>query len=165
MRRLRLCKWAILAIVSFLFISCVTTTLYNSKTVTSVSANMRNGPGINYSKITTLHKGDIVKIISKKGGWYKIKFGDLEGWMYKRLFETEGEKQARIQKAREEAKRRKKTDRSVDIRKQIISEGDKLYDKGYNVNEVYAILGWKYGISAEKVRDIILEEAIKDLYR
>lgn len=54
----------------------------NGKVTSSVSLNVRSGPGINYSKKSFLNPGQVVLVLSEFNDWYKIKLsnGDI-GWV------------------------------------------------------------------------------------
>lgn len=50
--------------------------------VTRTSANLRNGPGMNYSIIGHLNKGVKVHELKKLGRWSKVKFDKKVGYVY-----------------------------------------------------------------------------------
>ena len=50
-------------------------------TVTCGTLNVRSGPGTSYSKIGTLSRGTVVDVLETLEGWYKIAFGDGEGYV------------------------------------------------------------------------------------
>ncbi|GAA3650300.1 C40 family peptidase [Asaccharospora irregularis] len=50
-------------------------------TITASALNVRTGAGTNYSKITTIYKGDKVEILSSANGWYNIRLSNGKtGW-------------------------------------------------------------------------------------
>jgi cell wall-associated NlpC family hydrolase len=50
-------------------------------TITASALNVRTGAGTNYSKITTVYKGDKVEILSSANGWYNIRLSNEQtGW-------------------------------------------------------------------------------------
>jgi len=49
-------------------------------------ANVRSGPGTNYSVISTLSQGTQVKAVGKQGSWYQVTLPNGEvGWIYQTL--------------------------------------------------------------------------------
>ena len=44
--------------------------------------NMRSGPASNYKKVTTLKRGDKIKVIGKTSGWYKVRVNGKDGYVY-----------------------------------------------------------------------------------
>jgi len=53
------------------------------------AANIRTGPSTNYRIIVTLHRGDIVQLISTENDWYKIKLSNNhEGYCYNTLIDV-----------------------------------------------------------------------------
>lgn len=48
--------------------------------VISDALNVRSGPSVNYRIVTTLSKNTRVEILSKTGVWWKIKYGNIEGY-------------------------------------------------------------------------------------
>lgn len=50
-------------------------------TVTCRTLNVRSGPSTNYDKIGTLSRGTAVDVLDVLDGWYKITFGDGEGYV------------------------------------------------------------------------------------
>ena len=50
-------------------------------TVICRTLNVRSGPGTSYSKIGTLSRGTFVDVLETLEGWYKIAFGDGEGYV------------------------------------------------------------------------------------
>ena len=50
-------------------------------TVICRTLNVRSGPGTSYSKIGTLSRGTVVDVLETLEGWYKIAFGDGEGYV------------------------------------------------------------------------------------
>lgn len=50
-------------------------------TVICRTLNVRSGPGTSYSRIGTLSRGTFVDVLETLEGWYKIAFGDGEGYV------------------------------------------------------------------------------------
>lgn len=50
-------------------------------TVICRTLNVRSGPGTSYSRIGTLSRGTVVDVLETLEGWYKIAFGDGEGYV------------------------------------------------------------------------------------
>ncbi|WP_166511131.1 SH3 domain-containing protein [Desulfallas thermosapovorans] len=50
-------------------------------TVTGSTVNVRGGPDTSTNIISSVHKGEQFTAIDKRGDWYKIKVGGLEGWI------------------------------------------------------------------------------------
>ncbi len=44
--------------------------------------NVRSGPGLNYSLLQRIYPGEVYDWRETQGGWYKIKIGEREGWIY-----------------------------------------------------------------------------------
>lgn len=54
----------------------------NGKVTSTVSLNVRSGPGTSYSIIGKLNGGDIVELKAKSSGWYKVKLSNgTTGWV------------------------------------------------------------------------------------
>lgn len=53
----------------------------SKKYQTTDNLNLRTGASINNKRITTIPKGKIVSYISKKSGWYKVKYGSKIGYV------------------------------------------------------------------------------------
>lgn len=47
----------------------------------SVGAELRNGPGLNYKVYKTVPKDHIVLVLDESSGWYKVRVGEVEGWI------------------------------------------------------------------------------------
>ncbi|GAA0698711.1 C40 family peptidase [Paraclostridium ghonii] len=56
-------------------------TVKSNKVVTASSVNFRQGPGTNYSVITSLSKGTKVGVISESNGWAKISYNGTIGYV------------------------------------------------------------------------------------
>ncbi|WP_371025305.1 SH3 domain-containing protein [Paraclostridium ghonii] len=56
-------------------------TVKENKVVTASSVNFRQGPGTNYSVITSLSKGTKVGVISESNGWAKISYNGTIGYV------------------------------------------------------------------------------------
>ncbi|WP_442638072.1 SH3 domain-containing protein [Rossellomorea marisflavi] len=52
-----------------------------TKYKTKDNLNMRTGASTKYKRITTIPKGKQVTYVSKKGSWYKVKFGSKTGYV------------------------------------------------------------------------------------
>ena len=50
-------------------------------TVICRTLNVRSGPSTSYSRIGTLSRGTFVDVLEMLEGWYKIAFGDGEGYV------------------------------------------------------------------------------------
>lgn len=50
--------------------------------VTASGLNVRSGPGTNYSKLGILYRNSQVTILGQSGVWYKIKFGNMTGYVH-----------------------------------------------------------------------------------
>ncbi len=50
-------------------------------TVTGSGVNMRSGPGTSYSVLATLPKNTSVTLAGRSGGWYKVRYGSLTGYV------------------------------------------------------------------------------------
>lgn len=58
----------------------------------SVSAAvLRAGPGTSYDPILEMYRGKTVEVLSEDGEWYKVKYGDQEGYVAERLLTEEME--------------------------------------------------------------------------
>ena len=53
--------------------------------VTLKNSYMRKGPSKSYDRILTVHRGKVVKLIGRTGDWYKVRYGDKTGFIYKSL--------------------------------------------------------------------------------
>ncbi|MCC0629008.1 SH3 domain-containing protein [Clostridioides sp. ES-S-0108-01] len=54
----------------------------NGKVISTVSLNVRSGPGTSYSIIGKLNGGDVVELKAKNNGWYKVKLSSgTTGWV------------------------------------------------------------------------------------
>lgn len=49
--------------------------------ITGGTINVRTGPGTDYDRITQVHTGKPVNIISEENGWYLVSFGDVTGYV------------------------------------------------------------------------------------
>lgn len=49
--------------------------------ITHAALNVRTGPGTSYTKISSLSRGTIVKVLDKVNGWYKISYGSVTGYV------------------------------------------------------------------------------------
>ncbi len=58
-----------------------TTTTAKTGTITGSTVNVRSGPGIDYSKVGSVAKGDTVKILGTEGDWYRISIGNVTGYV------------------------------------------------------------------------------------
>ncbi|MER1999506.1 MAG: SH3 domain-containing protein, partial [Lysinibacillus sp.] len=68
--------------------------LANSQTVTvnGEIVNVRQGPGLTYEVVRTLHRGDTLTVLASEGDWLKVQDGRMEGWIANWLV-TSSEKQ------------------------------------------------------------------------
>ncbi|WP_099974827.1 N-acetylmuramoyl-L-alanine amidase [Lactobacillus terrae] len=74
----------IIIIILLLVSSVSTVVLANANTVVvgSDSVNVRVGPGLSYSNMAQVKKGDKLTIISEKNKWYQVRLaGDKIGWV------------------------------------------------------------------------------------
>ncbi len=76
-----------IAILFILIILKVSENIILSKTdkdyyFATANLNIRAGIGVDYPVLFTLKKGDKVKVLSKKGNWYKIKHFEKKGYAY-----------------------------------------------------------------------------------
>ena len=53
-----------------------------SGVITGDSVNMRSGPGLGYSRIMYLNKGDAVTVNGETNGWKSISYGNSSGYVY-----------------------------------------------------------------------------------
>jgi len=60
----------------------VNTSSYDYAYVKSDALNVRSGPSANNRVITTLSKNIKVEVLSKTGTWWKIKYGNTEGYVH-----------------------------------------------------------------------------------
>lgn len=52
--------------------------------VKATNVNIRKGPSITKQIVGKIpYKGTLVDIIDRNGGWYKVRVGSIEGWVYK----------------------------------------------------------------------------------
>jgi cell wall-associated NlpC family hydrolase len=51
------------------------------KITSSGNLRMRSGPGTNYSIVTSLKRGTIVKNLGASGSWYKVQYGNYTGYV------------------------------------------------------------------------------------
>ncbi|PLX18878.1 MAG: hypothetical protein C0601_03470 [Candidatus Muiribacterium halophilum] len=57
--------------------------------ISASAVNIRTGPSTNYRIIVTLHRGDVVELLSTDSNWYKIKLSDnQEGYCFNTLIEV-----------------------------------------------------------------------------
>lgn len=54
-------------------------------TLNSGSLNIRSGPSVNTDIIGALNNGDIVNITEAENGWYRIRYGDITGYVNSRF--------------------------------------------------------------------------------
>ncbi|MGI6778087.1 MAG: SH3 domain-containing protein [Acetivibrionales bacterium] len=59
--------------------------------VTAGSLNMREKPDITSSILTSIPADEKVAILFQTGDWYKVRYQDAEGWVYKQYISTFGE--------------------------------------------------------------------------
>ena len=78
-------KLFLIILLSFLAITFMTLQPANADTgiINTGVANVRSGPGINNNVVGTVYKDTEVNILETSGDWYKIKLGNLTGWMSK----------------------------------------------------------------------------------
>ena len=50
--------------------------------------NVRSGPSASNTVVTTLSRNTRVQVISKTGSWWKIKYGNIEGYVYSEYLRT-----------------------------------------------------------------------------
>lgn len=55
----------------------------SSATIIKGAVTVRNGPGHWYDRLGGLHHGVTVDVIKEQAGWLNIKYGDVEGWVYR----------------------------------------------------------------------------------
>ena len=62
----------------------------NTQTVTvhEEIVNVRQGPGLTYEVVRTLHKGDTLTVLGSEGDWLKVQDGRVEGWVANWLVTT-----------------------------------------------------------------------------
>ncbi|MBQ2888332.1 MAG: SH3 domain-containing protein [Firmicutes bacterium] len=58
-----------------------TTNQTGTLTVTGNSVNVRSGPGTNYDIVASVVKGDTVTKLGVEGEWYRIKTGNITGYI------------------------------------------------------------------------------------
>lgn len=60
-----------------------------SLVVKKIKVSLRSGPGTRYKNVTTLFKGYILRVVEKKGPWFKVVLVDppdgTEGWVQSAL--------------------------------------------------------------------------------
>ncbi len=44
--------------------------------------NVRNAPGMSGKRIHVLKSNAEITVLEKKGGWYRVQYGEIEGWVY-----------------------------------------------------------------------------------
>ena len=76
-------KIFILVLCSLLAVTClmIHTAKADTGIVNTGVANVRSGPGTNNEIVGTVYKDTEVDILETSGSWYKIKLGNLNGWM------------------------------------------------------------------------------------
>ena len=53
--------------------------------VAQKNAYMRRGPSTNYERILTIKSGKTMKIIGRTGAWYKVRYNNRTGFVYRDL--------------------------------------------------------------------------------
>jgi len=75
----------VLAIVTLVAVGAFAADMY-----TNADANVRKGPSTNFDVVGTLAKGTRVTIIDTSGSWYRIKAGNIEGYVSSSLLSGSG---------------------------------------------------------------------------
>lgn len=52
------------------------------RTVSALGLNVRSGPGVNYSVLGTLRRGETVDVLSEQNNWYTISYNGGVGFVY-----------------------------------------------------------------------------------
>jgi len=79
--------WTLLALLATSSLLLVTTAMgADFVSVSKDGVNLRSGPDTKYSVVYELPEGYPLKVLSRKGEWYKVSdFENDEGWIYKPL--------------------------------------------------------------------------------
>lgn len=82
-------KLSIIFTLAILTMVCLTASARaEAGTVKAGVANVRTGPGTNYEISGSVYADTKVEILESSGGWHKIKFGSLTGWMCDTVLEV-----------------------------------------------------------------------------
>jgi predicted nuclease with TOPRIM domain len=65
-----------------------------TRAVTTTSANLRQGPGIEAPVLTGLVPRTTLEVLERDGEWLRVRAGNDEGWIYGKLAELESERLA-----------------------------------------------------------------------
>ncbi len=69
--------------------------------ITADGVNLRSGPGTNFEIKWEYGKGFPLKVVSKKGDWYKVSdFENDSGWIFKSLLSQKGHMIVKVNKKR-----------------------------------------------------------------
>ncbi|MEN6461157.1 MAG: N-acetylmuramoyl-L-alanine amidase [Syntrophomonas sp.] len=74
-----------LLLSGLLIVVFIAPAIADSGLITGSTINVRSGPGINFSLVSSLTKDTRVEILEKSNDWVKIKSGSLTGWIYESL--------------------------------------------------------------------------------
>ncbi|HNX28819.1 MAG TPA: N-acetylmuramoyl-L-alanine amidase [Syntrophomonadaceae bacterium] len=82
-------KIGLLLALIILAVACFTANAYADTGIVNTGvANVRSGPGTSYEITGTIYADTEVSILETSGSWYKIKFGNIIGWMSNTVLDT-----------------------------------------------------------------------------
>ncbi|MFS0787783.1 SH3 domain-containing protein [Shouchella sp. 1P09AA] len=90
----------------------------NTYGTTTARLNVRTGPGTSHSIVTTLNKDQKVDLIAKSGQWYKIKAGNVEGYVSEQFLSIAKDSEDQIDEIDEDVIAEGKTTARLNLRSQ-----------------------------------------------
>ena len=99
---------------------------------TTENLNMRTGASTKYKRITTIPKGKAVTYVSKKGSWYKVRYGNKTGYSYAHYLKKYSNKKKPTPKKTPTAK--KKSSSKAGYTKKVMDVEVTAYTFGYGAN-------------------------------
>ncbi|UTR08561.1 SH3 domain-containing protein [Alkalihalobacillus sp. LMS6] len=90
----------------------------NTYGTTTARLNVRTGPGTSHSIVTTLNKDQKIDLIAKSGQWYKIKAGNVEGYVSEQFLSIGKDSEDQIDEIDEDVIAEGKTTARLNLRSQ-----------------------------------------------
>ncbi|MFB4210374.1 SH3 domain-containing protein [Shouchella sp. JSM 1781072] len=133
----------------------------NTYGTTTARLNVRTGPGTSHSIVTTLNKDQKIDLIAKSGQWYKIKAGNVEGYVSEQFLSIGKDSEDQIDEIDEDVIAEGKTTARLNLRSQpntsssirtTLSKGQTLQIVKQEGNWYFVRVGFQTGwVSSEFV--------------
>lgn len=126
-------------------------------TVTASELFIRKSPSTDAEKLRTLEEGWQVSILSTDGDWYKVRYGEVEGYSSKKYISTSGSS------GKSSSSDSSKTIASLGSAPSACKPGDKN-DSVLKIQKALSILGYYDGNQTGNYGDLT-EQAVKDFQK